>query len=116
VDPISAPEDALRRFRGAPRAAVAGRTVPVASSLRSRLLGLALVSPRRAVEGLLIPRCRSVHTFGMRFRLHVVFLDSRLIPISVRGSVPPGRIVADRRADAVLELPATRARGARGGR
>jgi uncharacterized membrane protein (UPF0127 family) len=85
----------------------------VATSRLSRLLGLALLPLRAACEGLLIPRCRSVHTFGMRFPLHVVFLDERRAPISVRGAVPPGRVVHDRRAASVLELPAHRVTGGR---
>ena len=97
-----------RRFRNLPLADVASRRVPVAVNLPSRLLGLALLRPGRAGEGLVIPRCRSVHTFGMRFPVHVVFCDRRLRPISVRGSVPPGRLVRDRRAEAVVELPAVR--------
>ena len=85
--------------------AVLGREVPVASSLRSRLLGLAGLDCGAAGPGLLIPRCSSVHTFGMRFRLDLVFLDGAGRPRSVRLGVPPRRIVLDRRAHAVLELP-----------
>ena len=63
---------------GCPTAEVRPRRVPVAVTLPSRLLGLALLRPGRAGAGLLIPRCRSVHTFGMRFALRVVFLDGAL--------------------------------------
>ena len=101
------------RFRRLPDAEVASRRVPVAGTLLSRLLGLALLRPGRAGEGLLIPRCRSVHTFGMRFPIHVVFLDGDLVPVSVCGSVPPNRVVRERRASAVVELPAIGAGGAR---
>jgi hypothetical protein len=80
--------------------------VPVAVTLPSRLLGLALLRPGRAGEGLLIPRCRSVHTFGMRFELDVVFLDREHAPLAVCPGVPPNRVVGDRRAAGVLELPA----------
>jgi hypothetical protein len=80
----------------------------VAVTLLSRLLGLTLLRPARAGEGLLIPRCRSVHTFGMRFAVHVVFLDAAGQPISVRGSVPPNRLVSERHAAATLELPCGR--------
>jgi uncharacterized protein len=80
--------------------------VPVAVSRRARLLGLALLDRRRAGAGLLIPGCRSVHTFGMRFALDLVFLDFELRPIAFRRSVPPGRFAFERRAQAVLELPA----------
>jgi uncharacterized protein len=94
------------RFRGVPHAEVSSRRVPVAVTLPSRLLGLALLRPERAGAGLLIPRCRSVHTFGMRFALRVVFLDGELAPLSVRETVPPRRIVREPGAAAVLELPA----------
>ncbi len=99
------------RFRRLPTAEVASRRVPVAVTLLSRLLGLSLLRPGRAGEGLLIPGCRSVHTFGMRFALDVVFLDRARRPISTRRAVPRNRFVGDRRAAAVLELPA--GRGAR---
>ena len=94
------------RFRRLPTAEVASRRVPVAVTLPSRLLGLALLRAGRAGEGLLIPRCRSVHTFGMRFPLDVWFLDRERAPLGVRRAVPRNRILRDRRAAAVLEVPA----------
>ncbi len=101
------PRDSVpRRFRALPRRALLGRSVPVATTAASRLLGLAGLERGAAGPGLLIPRCRSVHTFGMRFALDVHFLDARLQPLAVRRSVPPRRLVAHRRAAAVLEVPA----------
>jgi uncharacterized membrane protein (UPF0127 family) len=94
------------RFRRLPTAEVASRRVPVAVTLLSRLLGLALLRSGRAGEGLLIPGCRSVHTFGMRFPIDVVFLDAERAALSRRRAVPPNRVVGDRRAAAVLEVPA----------
>ena len=85
---------------------ILGFTVPVATSMSSRLLGLALLRRGRAGPGLLIPRCRSVHTFGMRFPLDLVFLDFELREVSLRRAVRPGRVAFERRAQAVLELPA----------
>ncbi len=84
---------------------VRGRRVPVAISRRARLLGLSLLDRRRAGSGLLIPGCRGVHTFGMRFALDLVFLDFDLRPVSLHRAVPPRRLVFERRAQAVLELP-----------
>jgi hypothetical protein len=94
-----------RRFRNLPLADVASRRIPVAVDLPSRLLGLALLRPERAGAGLLIPRCRSVHTFGMRFAIDVVFLDRKLRPIAICPSIGPGRVLRDPRAAAVAELP-----------
>jgi uncharacterized membrane protein (UPF0127 family) len=94
------------RLRGLPLATVCGREVPVASGFRSRLLGLAFLDRDEAGPGLLIPRCRSVHSFGMRFPLDLLFLDGSGRPLSRLRRVPPGRVAVDRRAAAVLELPA----------
>jgi len=95
-----------RRLRCLPTAVVAGRRVRVAAGHRARLLGLAHLDRENAGAGLLIPRCRSVHTFGMRFALDVVFLDAADRPLSIRRGLPPRRIAVERRAVAVLELPA----------
>lgn len=97
-----------RRLRRLPRARVLGYDVPVATDVGARLLGLALLDPAETGSGLLIPRCSSVHTFGMRLALDVLFLDDRGALISARRCVPRGRFVSDRRAAAVLELPAGR--------
>ena len=77
--------------------------VHVARTRRERLRGLAF---RRSIEpdqALLIPRCRSVHTFGMRFSIDVVFLDAAGGVLAVRHHVRPCRVVCCRRASAVLE-------------
>lgn len=95
-----------RRLRRLPRTEVCGVEVPVARGLLARLLGLALLDRRRAGPGLLIPRCRSVHTFGMRFALDIAFLDHSGRTLRVAGGVPPFRIVGCRGAAAVLESPA----------
>jgi hypothetical protein len=76
--------------------------IVVAHSLRARLLGLAL--RRRPPDyALLLPRCRSVHTFGMRFPLDLVWLDRDGRPVRVDEAVPPWRVRGCRRAVAVLE-------------
>jgi uncharacterized protein len=80
----------------------------VATGFRARLLGLAF--RRRADEPLLIPRCRSVHTFGMRFPIDVVFLDARGRVLRVARRVPPCRVVSCRGARAVVEIPMISAR------
>lgn len=101
----------MGRLRQLPIASVLGRPVPVARGPRARLLGLAHLDRERAGAGLLIPRCRAVHTFGMRFALDLVFLDRDGKPLSVRLDVPPRRVAANRRAAAVLELPCGREAG-----
>jgi uncharacterized membrane protein (UPF0127 family) len=80
--------------------------VPVARGFRARLRGLAWCDRADAGPGLLIPRCASVHTFGMRFALDLFFLDAEGRVIAARRGVPPRRIVWQRGAAAVLEIPA----------
>ena len=94
-----------RRLRRLAEVELLGRRVRVAEDRLSRRLGLAGLRAERAGGGLLIPRCRSVHTFGMRFALDVVFLDAAERIVLVRAAVPPGRVASDLRAAAVLELP-----------
>jgi uncharacterized protein len=86
-----------------------GFEVPVASTPVSRLLGLALLPASRAGAGLLIPRCRSVHTCGMRFPLDLVFLDGEDRVVELRRGVPPGRLIRCPGAMSVLELPSPQA-------
>jgi uncharacterized protein len=95
------------RFRRLERIEVLGFEVPVATTLPSRLLGLALLGRERAGAGLLIPRCRSVHTFGMRFRLDLTFLDGSGRAVELRREVPPGRFIRCAAAMAVLEVPSS---------
>jgi uncharacterized membrane protein (UPF0127 family) len=82
------------------------RPVPVAKGFRTRLRGLSWRRRSEAGPGLLIPRCSSVHTFGMRFALDLYFLDRGGRVIAVRRAVPPRRLIWQRGAAAVLEIPA----------
>lgn len=86
----------------------------MAVRLAARLLGLAGTDPRPG-RGLLIPRCRSVHTFGMRAAIDVVFVApaaGHLVVLAVRPGVPARRVVRERggRGNGVLELAAGEAR------
>lgn len=103
-----------RRLARLPTRRPLGAEAPVATGFRARLLGLALLPRGAAGAGLLIPRCSSVHTFGMRFALDVVFLDERGSVLEIRRGVPPCRVVRRRGAAAVLELPAERSAVAAG--
>ena len=58
-----------------------------------------------AGEGLLIAPCPSVHTFGMRYALDLVFLDSSGRVLKLVRGLPPWRMTACANAHATLELP-----------
>ena len=76
----------------------------MAATRRARLLGLAGLNRDVAGPGLLIPRCRSIHTFGMRFGIDVLFLDEQGSVIEGRSSIGPRRVIGCRDARAVAEL------------
>lgn len=68
---------------------------------RQRLKGLAFAPPRGPLH---IPRCRSVHTFGMRYPLDLYWLDGPRI-VRVDYAVPPRRVRTCLLARSVLEVP-----------
>ena len=68
-----------------------------------RLRGLSATAPG---EPLHIPRCRSVHTFGMRLPLDLVWLDGDGSIVRVDRAVPPRRVRTCLRARSVVEAPA----------
>jgi uncharacterized membrane protein (UPF0127 family) len=78
----------------------------VARSFSERLVGLSWSRLPRA-SALLIPRCRAVHTFGMRFALDLYGLDAAGEVVRVDRSVPPWRFARCRRARSVIEMPVT---------
>ena len=95
------------RLRGLPvQALPGGGRVFVAATPSTRLLGLALLGRIPADCALLIPGCRSVHTFGMRFGLDVLFLDAEGRVVRVAAHVRPRRVVRCAYARAVLETRA----------
>lgn len=102
---IDAVEGETGRTSPLPARRLGDRTVRVAATRRARLLGLALLDREQAPLGLLIPGCRAIHTFGMRFALDVVFFDRAMSEVSRRDGVRPRRLAFERRAWAVLELP-----------
>jgi uncharacterized membrane protein (UPF0127 family) len=99
-------ENIALRLRRLPVATVLGCEVPVATGLRSRLFGLAHLDREKAGPGLLIPRCSSIHTFGMRFPLDLYFLNERGLLHAVRREIPARRAIFCPGAHAVLEIPA----------
>jgi uncharacterized membrane protein (UPF0127 family) len=78
----------------------------VAVVRRARLLGLAWMAAPPVRTGLLLPRTRSVHTFGMRFALDLLWLDHESVIVRIDRAVVRRRIATCREAVAVIEVPA----------
>jgi hypothetical protein len=82
------------------------KKVAVASTVWQKTRGLLGRKRLDADEGLFIPRCRSVHTFFMRFRIGLIFVDDNNVVVSVRREVAPWRIAYEMRATGVIECAA----------
>lgn len=78
----------------------------VASSSAQRRRGLLGRATFEDGDGLWIVPCESVHSFGMRFPIDVLYLDRTRKVRKARKNMVPGRISADLLAHSVLELPA----------
>ena len=80
--------------------------IRIATSWRRRLIGLSLRGRPPPGGALLLPRCRSVHTCGMRFALDLVWLDAGGRVLGIDEGVRPWRVRSRRDAVAVLEVAA----------
>ncbi len=79
--------------------------VEVARGWRRRLLGLLGRRSLGEGEALMFPRCQSIHTWGMRCAIDVIFLRRNQV-LKVAERVGPCRLVTALRADTVVELAA----------
>ncbi len=95
--------DHSERFAGLPRRTLAGGvTVVEASTSKARRRGLSRLDSLPANLGLRI-RTTSVHTFGMRFALDLIWLDKQGSVVRVDRDVPSKRLRACFRARSVVE-------------
>ncbi len=49
--------------------------------------------------------CSSIHTYGMRYRIDVAFVDIGGLVVASWWSVPPGRMLSNKHAYITLERP-----------
>jgi uncharacterized membrane protein (UPF0127 family) len=80
-----------------------GLRIAEAHSRAARMKGLAKLDDMPETTGLHIPRCRSVHTFTMRFPLDLIWLDKAGDVVRIDPSVPPRRLKSCLRARSVIE-------------
>jgi uncharacterized protein len=80
--------------------------IRVAITWWRRLIGLSLRGRPPPGRALTLPRCRCVHTCGMRFALDLVWLDAEGRVLGIGEGVRPWRMRSRRDAAAVLEVVA----------
>ena len=96
--------DHIERFAGSPqRSLPGGLTLVEARGSKARRQGLSRLDSLPADHALLIPRCPSVHTFGMRFALDLIWLGKGDAVVRVDRAVPPRRMRLCVRARSVVE-------------
>jgi uncharacterized membrane protein (UPF0127 family) len=95
----------LRRLASVELAELPGVDVRRAGDPLARLLGLAGLRELPPRVGLLLPGTRSVHTFGMRVPLDLVWLNREGRIVRIDRGVPPWRVRGCREASQVMELP-----------
>lgn len=94
------------RIQNRSRGTVLGTRVSVAASWMSRLRGYLGRSRPRPGEGILLSPCNSIHMWGVRFPLDVVFLSASGEVLAVREGLEPfSRPVRVPGSRYVLEVP-----------
>lgn len=88
--------------------AVLAEKCEIADSYWVRLKGLMGKERLAPGEGMLFPRCNSVHMWFMKISLDVIFVDRKSRVTTLRPHARAWRILplVDWRADSVIELPA----------
>jgi uncharacterized protein len=94
------------RVRNSTRNTVLAASADVASTSATRQKGLLGRDSLAAGQGLWIVPCESVHSFGMRFAIDVIYLDRKKRVRKLRRNMTPWRVSMCLLANSVLELPA----------
>ena len=100
------PMSDLYAFQNVTRGAPLATHVRVANSSAARRRGLLDAKTLEPGAGLWIVPCEAIHTFGMKVRLDIIFLDKNLKVRKIAPNVGPRRLSICLRAHSVLELAA----------
>jgi len=101
---------AIHRIRDLARGLDVCERCTVADRPLLRMRGLLGRSDLPPDEGVLLRPASSIHTYGMRFSIDALFLDSEMRVVDIRSEVGPWRVASKRGAQAILELRAGEAR------
>lgn len=81
-------------------------TVRKADTFLQRLRGLLFTDSLPAHTGLLLENCNSIHMFGMRYALDIVFVDKRFRICKLVSHLKPWHMAGCFKARHTIELPA----------
>lgn len=76
----------------------------VANTFVQKLIGMLLYSSITEEKAILLLQCNSIHTYGMRFPIDVVFIDKDGIVVSKHENMKPCRYATNRQAIHTLEI------------
>jgi len=106
LQPMLARPQAPVRLRVERTSAVLAASVEGAFDSASRRRGLLGRDSLAADAALIIAPCSSIHTFGMRFAIDVLFVNREGYVVKTRANVPRRRLTGALRAFAAIELAA----------
>lgn len=92
-------------MRNGDRGVILAEAADVADTSQKRRTGLLKHTSLEPGQGLWISPCESVHSFGMKFAIDVVYLDRQKKVRKLYRNMVPWRISACLSAHSVLELP-----------
>ena len=83
-----------------------GDQIEEAQTFSKRLFGLILSPNLKKGQGLFFPKCRSIHTWGMKYPIDVLMVDRNLKVLATFQSVKPFQVLRPRlKVRSTLELP-----------
>ncbi len=88
---IFSPDRSLFRILNASKGSVLVRKAVLATGFFTRFKGLSFNRDVQPDAGMIFPLCSSIHTFGMRFPIDVVFIDDSFRVLRVFEKLPPQR-------------------------
>ena len=102
----------MSRLRVARTGAWLATSASLATTPIQRMVGLLGHAAMAPGEALIFPRCRSIHTIGMRFPIDVVFIDQAWQVVGMKARLAPGVLwTSNGKAWGVVELEAGKAEG-----
>ena len=82
------------------------KNIVIANNFYLRLKGL--MFKKNVNYALLIPNCKSIHTFFMRFNLDIIILDQNYKIITIHYNVKPNKVLfikRNKKKTSILEIP-----------